>query len=726
PLVKIENGSFYRSYPSDLAPGPKDAPLLSNVDFILPARLAVELPKPVKDTVRARMKYKREVRLENTVRKLQGPFHWAFIGPGSSTLFDIIRGQHIAVPPNSRSYPYLSSDKFTPSDPKLRHSFNAIQFVGFGGEGSQATGGTRGAYLSARYESLREDTDWTVRQYLKGQTELNPLEGQEWGKIHDEIHFQEIVNSFKLQELLDMPVSNLSNGQTRRTRIAKALLAKPELILLDEPLMGLDPVTSDSISSLLCSFAQKSTPRVIISLRPQDPLPEWITHVAVLNGDHVAYQGDKASFIKCAHRLTASPHVGVKGSQLLRPLFQEGGLFQGCYVPPLDLKRTARWSSMEKKRAKSITPISMNGEPIIQMEGVRVQYGGKVVLGNWKQDVAGEDHGKPGLHWKVRRGQRWAILGANGSGKTTLLSVITSDHPQAYALPVRLFGRSRLPEVGKPGISIFDLQSRIGHSSPEVHAFFPRQLTVRAAIESAWADTFLSKPTLSYEIDTLIDRVLEHFKPELDNSPGPELPIKAETDLSFIPLHFQKKVLAENFLSQRYRYPLPPSSVHEYADTITFGQLNMAQQRLVLFIRAIIKKQDLIILDEAFSGMSPSMREKCFALLEPDPDANETLSNTKFQIPHLGPDQSLIVVSHLRSEIPDSVRFWMRLPSDVGDNETLPFAMGLLPDGINLASDETVWRNIWSVDTLPYKKIDSASDGEGIPNDAEKYHYLVP
>jgi ABC transporter len=159
---------------------------------------------------------------------------WAVLGGWSeerTALLHALRGDFQASPPGSRSYPLLSTPEIAKKDPRLRSPIHAIQYVGFDAE--RGTSNLRGAYLSARYESRRETTDFTVRNYLLGYTELNAADNLLYHP--EEGLFQRIANDLNLEKLLDLPVSNLSNGQTRRAKIAKALLESPEVLLLDSP-----------------------------------------------------------------------------------------------------------------------------------------------------------------------------------------------------------------------------------------------------------------------------------------------------------------------------------------------------------------------------------------------------------------------------------------------------------------------------------------------------------
>ncbi len=212
-LIQIQNGTFYRQHPSGLEQS--NTPLFQNLNFSLPAF-------PLK-------------RDSSTGKQQQ---HWAVVGAsvGSSTFLEILRGTHFCVPPNARNFPYLSSKDIEARDYRLRSPSRAIQYVGFTSSKGQAPGASiRGAYLSARYESRREETDWSVLQYFKGETELNPSEELHGKDTSFDALLPQVIRDLRLEQLTSLPVGNLSNGQTRRAMIAKALLGRPEVLLLDEP-----------------------------------------------------------------------------------------------------------------------------------------------------------------------------------------------------------------------------------------------------------------------------------------------------------------------------------------------------------------------------------------------------------------------------------------------------------------------------------------------------------
>jgi ABC-type molybdenum transport system ATPase subunit/photorepair protein PhrA len=107
----------------------------------------------------------------------------------------------------------------------------AIQYVGFDVE-RRAMGGQ---YLSARYESRVESTDFTLGQYLTGILGMNPGEEIIKERTPDQQVMKQVVEDLELERFFEKPVSTLSNGQSRRARIGKALLTRPEVLCLDAP-----------------------------------------------------------------------------------------------------------------------------------------------------------------------------------------------------------------------------------------------------------------------------------------------------------------------------------------------------------------------------------------------------------------------------------------------------------------------------------------------------------
>ena len=206
-------------------------------------------------------------------------------------------------------------------------------------------------------------------------------------------------------------------------------------------------------------------------------------------------------------------------------------------------------------------------------------------------------------------------------------------------------------------------------------------------MENAWADTFLGTPRLTYKNDVAVDACIRWFEAELN-------PAFDATSTE------TKSVNGASFAVLRDT---------AWADDISFGDCPFSAQRVTLFLRAIVKKPEMVVLDEAFSGMDEYVRDKCmlfltwgethtFGIKKDDPEKKRFVIPTRPEMHEepmfegLREDQTLICVSHVKEEVPGVLKQWMCLP-EAGTRKPARFGSFKKP----LDMDSRQWEEIWGV-----------------------------
>jgi molybdate transport system ATP-binding protein len=326
----------------------------------------------------------------------------------------------------------------------------------------------------------------------------------------------EAAERFGVSHLLDVDFIRLSSGELRRALIARALCRRPKILVLDEPFEGLDNDSRKRLQDAISAMIREGRSVVLVTHRLECLVPE-ISHALCVRGGRVVNQGPRAAVLN-----------GDAVSRLYAP----------SAPPPPPRRRKAHPAGRQKP----------DEPPLIEMRQVRVVYGSKVVLDR--------------LDWTVRRGEHWAVLGPNGAGKTTLLSLISGDHPQAYANRIFLFGTRR-----GTGESIWEIKRRISLVSSEFQRRYRKSIGALEVVLSGFFDS------------------VGLYRHADDRQRA-----AAQRWLSFVGL---------------------PDKGGERFDRLSYGE-----RRRVLLARCLVKNPDLLILDEPCQGLDPEMRRRFVALIE--------------------------------------------------------------------------------------------------------------
>ena len=280
-------------------------------------------------------------------------------------------------------------------------------------------------YYQQRYYSTEVEGTQTAHDFL-------------WQGIkkEDRIPEPEMFESLGLTNLLSKELIKLSNGETRRLFIAKALLKKPRLLVLDNPYMGLDTDARQTLNHLLNEIAKIGI-HFIIADSGAD-YPSCMTHVLVMD------QFKIESVSSLSHTLLSFEN-NSNSTKLQKEI-------KGFSLPEKNFP-----FALQKE-----VPCN-NFNIAVGFSRLTIKYDEQVILND--------------INWTIKQGDKWALTGRNGAGKSMLLSVIFADHPQAYANNIVIFDRHR-----GSGETIWDIKERIGYVSPELHFYFEQQISCEDAV----------------------------------------------------------------------------------------------------------------------------------------------------------------------------------------------------------------------------------------------------
>ncbi|RYZ83719.1 MAG: ABC transporter ATP-binding protein [Proteobacteria bacterium] len=133
------------------------------------------------------------------------------------------------------------------------------------------------------------------------------LTGMEFLKLHwnlvqvDEKDFiaraHEALKRVDLFEARDKKLRHYSKGMLQRVGIAQAIINKPDLLILDEPMSGLDPDGRGLVKDILREESKRGTSLFFSSHLLQD-MEELCSHLVVINKGAVLYDGQLIAFMK--------------------------------------------------------------------------------------------------------------------------------------------------------------------------------------------------------------------------------------------------------------------------------------------------------------------------------------------------------------------------------------------------------------------------------------------
>ncbi len=257
------------------------------------------------------------------------------------------------------------------------------------------------------------------------ENEFVPTVAEVMGGKVDDPEWKSLCAGLNLHDISTKKINYLSSGELRKLLIINALLMKPDMLVLDNPYIGLDAPSRGELDTALRTLRDGGT-AIVLLLCDNAEIPVFADSVICLKDCCVVSQtSDKDEIDKLRNETVGAGDADIR--------FPEAP----SEIPPHDVS--------------------------FSISGGVLRYGDRTILS--------------GFDWTVSHGDRWMLTGPNGSGKSLLLSIVCGDNPQAYSNRVCIFDRRR-----GSGETIWDIKDNVGYVCPEMQLYFRSPLPVEGIV----------------------------------------------------------------------------------------------------------------------------------------------------------------------------------------------------------------------------------------------------
>jgi ribosome-dependent ATPase len=307
-------------------------------------------------------------------------------------------------------------------------------------------------------------------------------------------HINELLKATVLDRFQDRPAGKLSGGMKQKLSLCCSLIHDPDLLILDEPTTGVDPLSRRQFWELIGSIrARRPGMSVIVS---------------------TAYMDEAQQFDWLCAMYGAKIIAAGKTSEILQKTGEK--TLEAAFIDLLPKKKRAEYKPVVVRPRT----FEDSGQPVIEAEGLTRRFGKFTAV----------DH----VSFRIWRGEIFGFLGSNGCGKSTTMKMLTGLLPATEGT-AKLFGRPMEAD---------DMQARlnVGYMSQAFSLY--EELTVRQNLELHAHLYHLP----ANEIDGRIKELLEqyHLTYVADQSP-PSLPlgVKQRLQLAVAVLHHPSMLILD-------------------------------------------------------------------------------------------------------------------------------------------------------------------------------------